>query len=192
MPRLVQIIYVSHSTFSPQNAASTIEPSVARILAKSRVNNRRDGLVGVLYFGNGCFFQCLQGEEEAVDKLYARIKADPRHKDVKVLSRKTIPALTYAEWAMKFAPAEKEMPRLLREGGYKTFDPYKFDEAMIARVLGLLSDSTDPTSAMKAEELVNLAAQAPNETRRLPALLLGGAIFLVILIAAILFIAKRA
>ena len=65
-----------------------IEPNVARILAKSRINNRRDGLVGVLYFGDSCFFQCLEGTESAVDALYARLQSDTRHTDIKLLSHK--------------------------------------------------------------------------------------------------------
>ncbi len=60
MPNLVWIIYISRSTFTPSGVSMAIEPNVARILAKSRVNNRRNGLVGVLYFCDGCFFQCLE------------------------------------------------------------------------------------------------------------------------------------
>lgn len=56
MQKLVQIIYISRSTFENADAVNKIEPNVVRILAKSRVNNRRNGLVGVLYFGDGAFF----------------------------------------------------------------------------------------------------------------------------------------
>ena len=59
MDRLVQIIYISKSSFTPTVNSAGIEPNVARILVKSRINNRKNGLVGVLYFGDGCFFQCL-------------------------------------------------------------------------------------------------------------------------------------
>lgn len=187
MPRLVQIIYISRSTFTPKKIANGIESNVARILAKSRANNRRDGLVGVLYFGSGFFFQCLQGEEAAIDRLYGLLKADDRHKDVKLLSRTSIPALTYSDWAMKYALAEKEMPRLLQEGGYEAFDPYKFDDAMVEKVLRLLGASKDPTSAMKAEELVSLAAQAP-EAKSPKVWVLAGVVALVVIAAAFAFL----
>ena len=104
MQRLIQIIYISRSTFISSGLVRGIEPNVARILAKSRINNRRNGLVGVLYFGDGCFFQCLQGEEAAVDALYARLESDSRHKDLKLFSRKQISALSFADWSMKYVP----------------------------------------------------------------------------------------
>lgn len=138
-----------------------IEPNVARILAKSRINNRRNGLVGVLYFGDGCFFQCLEGDEGAVDALYARLQSDSRHKDLKLFSRKQISALSYADWSMKDVPIEKEMSRLLAKGGYKKFDPYQFDDAMIKDVMALLHISADPTAASKVEGLIQQSVEVP-------------------------------
>ena len=101
MSRLIQIIYISRSSFITTTNSTEIEPNVARILAKSRVNNRKNGLVGVLYFGDGCFFQCLEGEETEVDKLYSKLQQDARHKDLKLISRKLINTLTFTNWAMK-------------------------------------------------------------------------------------------
>ena len=161
MQSLIQIIYISRSTFTPSGLTMGIEPNVARILAKSRINNRRDGLVGVLYFGDSCFFQCLEGNETAVDALYARLHADNRHKDIKLLSRKSITALSYADWAMKFVPIEKEMNRLLKEGGYKSFDPYQFDDQMIRKTMSLLQASTDPTAGNDVADLIEQSANAP-------------------------------
>lgn len=161
MQRLIQIIYISRSTFTPSGLTMGIEPNVARILAKSRINNRRIGLVGVLYFGDGCFFQCLEGDEAAVDALYARLQSDSRHKDIKLFSRKQISSLSYAEWSMKYVPIEKEMSRLLARGGYKKFDPYQFDDAMIQGVMSLLHISADPTAACKVEDLIQPSVEAP-------------------------------
>ena len=96
MTNLIQLIYISRSTFAPTEISNIIEPNVARILLKSRVNNKKNGLVGVLYFGDGCFFQCLEGEAEAVDQLYETLLKDTRHKDLKVFSRKAIDTLTFS------------------------------------------------------------------------------------------------
>src|SRR6476659_6984428 len=138
MPQLIRITYISRSTFKPTRSKEVIEPNVGRILAQSVINNRRNGLVGVLYFGNGCFFQCLEGEQSAVDGLYARLQNDKRHKDIKLLLREDISSLTYQEWAMKFVPLERQMTRLMEEGGLKDFDPYRFDKVMIQKVMTLL------------------------------------------------------
>lgn len=137
MSQLVQIIYISRSTL-PVKPGSEVDPVVARILAKSRANNRRNGLVGVLYFGDGCFFQCLEGEEQAVNALYATLEQDPRHKDLNIISRKSIAAPTFKDWSMKYVPAEQAMAALLRRHGLASFDPYRFDAQATAEVVDLL------------------------------------------------------
>ena len=110
-------------------------------MAKSRVNNRKNGLVGVLYFGDGCFFRCLEGKEAEIDNLYAKLQQDPRHKDFMLISRKPISALSFTDWAMKYVPLETKLNKELQVKGYKSFDPYKFDDAMTAKVLKLLQTS---------------------------------------------------
>lgn len=146
MSRLIQIVYISRSSFITATNSTEIEPNVARILAKSRVNNRKNGLVGVLYFGDGCFFQCLEGEDTQVDKLYSKLQQDPRHKDLKLISRKLINTLTFSNWAMKFVPLETKLNAELQAHGYTSFDPYKFDAAMTEKVLNLLQISTSVDS----------------------------------------------
>lgn len=157
MQRLIQIVYISRSTFVPAEATNGIEPNVARILMKSRTNNKNNGLVGVLYFGDGCFFQCLEGEEKAVDTLYEKLLQDPRHTDLKLLSRKMITKLSFLDWAMKYVPLESQMMSLLQMKGYKTFDPYAFDSAMTNSVLRLLHSANDPSASSSTEALVNAA-----------------------------------
>jgi len=140
---LVQIVYISRSTFTAMPAERGIEPSVARILAQSRINNARRGLVGALYFGDGCFFQCLEGRAEAVDRLYDALLNDPRHTDLKVLTRRTIPRTGFSSWAMKYVPLDADMKALLAEFGMERFDPYRFDADAVARVLEMLSTGGD-------------------------------------------------
>lgn len=139
----VQIVYVSRSTFTTMPPELGIEPSVARILAQSRTNNAKRGLVGALYFGDGCFFQCLEGRAEDVDRLYATLLRDPRHTDLKVLTRRNIARKSFSNWAMKYVPLDAEMKALLRELGMSSFDPYRFDDAIVARVLDMLARGGD-------------------------------------------------
>jgi hypothetical protein len=141
---LVQIVYVSRSTFTTMPAERGIEPSVARILAQSRVNNAKRGLVGALYFGDGCFFQCLEGRTADVERLYAALLQDPRHTDLKVLIRRPIERTGFSTWAMKYVPLDAEMKALLRELGMPAFDPYRFDDGTVARVLDMLGTGHDP------------------------------------------------
>ena len=150
MKNLIQIIYISRSTFVPSESSAGIEPNVARILHKSRSNNAKNGLVGVLYFGNGCFFQCLEGDETAVNTLYQKLEADPRHQDIRLLSRKRITSQSFGNWAMKYVPIDQAMQKLLSDNGYADFDPYCFDDNMTQNVIKLLMQVNDleavPTS----------------------------------------------
>ena len=191
MQRLIQIIYISRSTFASSGLVRGIEPNVARILAKSRINNRRDGLVGVLYFGDGCFFQCLQGEEAAVDALYALLESDSRHKDLKIFSRKQISALSFADWSMKYVPIEKDMTRLLAKGGFQKFDPYLFNDAMIQDVMSLLQSSADPEAGVKVDEMIQQSIAPYLAKNSKPQWGLVAAIAVVVIIGIVVFILKK-
>ena len=164
MENLIQMIYISRSTFTPTELSNGIEPNVARILLKSRVNNKKNGLVGVLYFGDGCFFQCLEGTAEAVDKLYEKLLNDSRHKELKVLSRKSIDSLSFSNWSMKHVPLEDEMTNLLKSQGMKTFNPYNFNAEMTKSALELLHSKDDSTEEMLLEDISLKATQADKQS----------------------------
>lgn len=137
MSNLIQLVYISRATIeTTQN--DYIVPEVAKILRVSRHNNRARNIVGALYYGNGFFFQCLEGEEQAVQALYEILKTDPRHRDLKIISKKSISERSFGNWEMKYLPAEEEVQKLLRTLGLTHFDPYQFDEAKTNSMLQLL------------------------------------------------------
>ncbi len=188
MKNLVQIIYISRSTFISSETSAGIEPNVARILHKSRSNNIKNGLVGVLYFGNGNFFQCLEGEEEAVDTLYQKLEADPRHTNVTLLSKKRITAQSFSNWAMKYVPIDQAMQKLLLDNGYANFDPYIFDDGMTQKVIELLmkvNDAEVPQSVMPSILTVP-PIQKPTNTVAATALLFSVASFILSSVAVYL------
>ena len=175
MSTLVQIIYISRSTNPSANPANGVDPVVSRILAHSRTNNRRNGLVGVLYFGDGCFFQCLEGEAVAVNTLYAKLEQDDRHTDLKIISRKEIAAPMFKDWSMKYVATEKEMAALLRRAGLNLFDPYQFSASVTQEVIDLLQQSAEPAAPQVASPAsppapapASPAAPAPARSRAVP------------------------
>lgn len=138
-----RLIYASRATFAPVRQEAGIELEVARILMQSRRNNPGLDLVGALYYGDGCFFQCLEGEPAAIDALCARIEKDPRHKDIKILGRHPIQARSFSVWAMKYVPNASAVQALMARHGRKTFDPYTFDQPLIAEMTDLLRQAID-------------------------------------------------
>lgn len=151
MPSLLRLTYASRARFDDVNGSAGIHPEVARILIQSRRNNPRHGLVGALYFGDGCFFQCLEGPAAEVEALYQRLHDDPRHHDLKVLAREDIARRSFSSWAMKLVPNASEVRRLMARHGRATFDPYSFDASLLAAMTRLLVDGPDAKLAAEVE-----------------------------------------
>jgi hypothetical protein len=90
---MYQLVYISSVT--PGQSLS-----VDDILTVSRRNNARDAITGLLYADRQRFLQALEGPQEQVLKTMARISADPRHRAIVVLSRRTIAMREFGGWAM--------------------------------------------------------------------------------------------
>lgn len=150
MPSNLRLTYVSRATFAPVRDGAGFHPEVGRILIQSRRNNGRSGLVGGLYFADGCFFQVLEGRQDDVEALYARLHADPRHEDLKVLDRRTIPEPSFRGWAMKHVPDAPEVRSLMARHGRTGFDPYDFEPAVVEAMVALLLGKPDAGEAPAA------------------------------------------
>lgn len=192
MQKLIQLVYISRSTFVPAALAGGIQPNVARILLKSRVNNEKNGLVGVLYFGDNNFFQCLEGEQSAVEALYAKLLLDPRHKDLKIIIKKSIDTLSFKSWSMKYVPLETKMTALLQSKGYKKFDPYKFDDEMNRHVVELLHEVKYSSEYVAAESYTLVASASDSNVivRPKSSFIVIGAAAVIILSAAFFLLVK--
>ena len=79
---LHRVIYASEAVGS--TGSSTL--SIAQILGVSERNNRRDHISGCLMFHQGHILQVLEGGRADIDRLLRRLRADPRHTGLKILS----------------------------------------------------------------------------------------------------------
>jgi hypothetical protein len=95
-----RLVYYSRNQVSDEDRA--FETSVQDILAKSRVNNARDGITGALLFNAGCFAQVLEGPLSSVEAAFERIQQDERHGEVSLLTLEPIPERSFPNWAMGF------------------------------------------------------------------------------------------
>jgi FAD-dependent sensor of blue light len=93
---MIQYIYVSSSVKRFSNE------ELLKLLEKARANNERTGISGMLLYKDGDFMQALEGPEEAVHRLSARIAGDPRHTNVKKLLEAPITAREFPDWSMGF------------------------------------------------------------------------------------------
>ena len=86
--------------------SSAVEPftpgQLAGLLRQSRAHNAADDITGMLLYRRDRFIQFLEGPEDAVRALLARIAADPRHERVRVLVDGYAPDRQLADWTMGY------------------------------------------------------------------------------------------
>jgi hypothetical protein len=93
-PRILSVIY--HSAATPGLSSFDVD----EILAASRTRNKQNDITGMLLLENGRFLQALEGPEEDVRDLMARIEQDRRHEHVRVLVEETQDGRRFPDWAM--------------------------------------------------------------------------------------------
>ncbi len=102
---LFRIVYCSRNVLG-----QFADAELNQILQVSRRNNAAKQVTGALLYDDGIFAQTLEGPFDAVQEIFERIQADPRHDDVIVLQADTVSARCFGGWAMAHAtpanPAE--------------------------------------------------------------------------------------
>jgi len=95
------------------------DDQLVAMLREARLRNDALGVSGLLLAKGGRFMQVLEGPAWSVEDRFAAIERDPRHRDVKSLSRETISARRFDGWAMAFGnPTAAEIQD---EPGFSTF-----------------------------------------------------------------------
>ncbi len=117
-PDLCQLVCLSHITSTGLASASTLN-DIAEVAIE---RNQADNITGILCYGNGYFFQCVEGSEQALTNLKNRLLVDDRHKDLKILDFSAIAERRFAGWSLRSITLERWM---MNEPKLKTFMPFK-------------------------------------------------------------------
>lgn len=139
---LVRLLYVSRA------APGFDREELVAILRHSQAHNAAQGITGALCFSGEIFLQVLEGGRGAVNRLYNRIAADPRHREVELLSYAEVAERRFAGWTMGQVDLERLNPALvLKYSETARLDPYSvsgpaslalFDELVAtAAIVGL-------------------------------------------------------
>lgn len=166
MAALEQLVYFSRATFPSRSAHGGIEPQVARILVQSRLNNPKRGLVGALYFGDGHFFQVLEGAGTEIDGLLARLARDPRHDGFQVLTRRPLAQRGFRHWSMKYVALADDVQALLRRHGLRRFEPASFSPVVVEELVALLQQGKAFSARQQVDPVYDLARQEYAEQMR--------------------------
>lgn len=111
--KTIQLLYGSTAT------VSFGKPELLELLNKSRTNNTKVDVTGLLLFKDGQFMQVLEGDEPVVTSLYQRIAQDPRHTGSMVFLQRPIEQRDFPNWSMAFKDLRD--PDLLKVPGYSEF-----------------------------------------------------------------------
>ena len=93
---LRRLAYVSYPS------AELVPSEVSRIVQVSRVNNAANGLTGVLVYTGTDFAQLIEGRHEGVERLWRRIQADPRHRDIVAFLDEPTERAWFETWRMGY------------------------------------------------------------------------------------------
>ena len=75
---------------------------LAALLAKSRTNNERDDVTGMLLYRDGLFIQALEGPPEAIRALMTRIRNDSRIIGCDLIDESEAQDRVFPDWRMAY------------------------------------------------------------------------------------------
>lgn len=78
-----------------------------QIRKQAKTFNAAHDITGVLCYGSQAFLHLLEGSRDAVNALYVRIVADPRHSQVVILSHSVTKKREFREWPMKMISVDE-------------------------------------------------------------------------------------
>jgi hypothetical protein len=93
---LYQLAYLSAATTEPSHE------DLVSILDVSVANNEANQITGFLMYVEQSFFQVIEGPQEAIGELYAKLLQDSRHCRVTLLLTSPIDNRRFADWSMAF------------------------------------------------------------------------------------------
>lgn len=133
---MYQFCYASKST----SCKSDLLKDLTNILKEARDFNHQHQVTGVLYFADGYFFQCLEGECLTLKSLLVeRLHKDSRHQDIKLFETREIDDPSFPDWSMKYISKRSAIQQFCQNMGFNTFNPFAFQQPHVEALLQQLS-----------------------------------------------------
>lgn len=131
---MYQFCYASQST----SDKAVLLDDLTNILAEAREFNYRHGLFGVLYFADGYFFQCLEGNLQDLEMLIDKLYTDPRHHHIKRFAMSKITQVSFSDWSMRYISKRDSIHQFCQTMGFEGFRPLQFEQQHIDALLAQL------------------------------------------------------
>ena len=96
MGQIHYVTYVSRMTLK----AGITPRTLSDIMTVAQRENSAHQITGFLCFGNGYFFQYIEGEKSSIEQLFGNIQRDGRNRDVTLKSKGVIEERLFQDWQM--------------------------------------------------------------------------------------------
>lgn len=133
----IQLCYASTRNLQSEDLLQDLND----ILTIARDFNSHHDICGVLYYADGSFFQCLQGEKEVVEALFANICKDERHCEIISFEIMEIEETKFKDWSMKYVQRNSEINKFFKKMNFKMFSPSALDDKTLPVFLNHLYDA---------------------------------------------------
>lgn len=135
---MISLIYVSRPLIDYEQRNTILDD----IQAVSVAYNSTHDITGALISTTDYFIQLLEGPASSIDEVMARILADPRHNEVRIVRRCEVEARLLPTWRMA------------------RFDGESFGKMAIAPLAAAAHDQHDPETGRKLEQMIAALASA--------------------------------
>lgn len=124
-----------HRLIYCSRACEPDENKIHQILGSCLRNNPKDHVTGMLLFTSDFFVQLLEGSRSAVSERFLKIAADPRHRDVEILSSGPSELRIFDRWSMHYITVPNGSDEGLRRFSMQgNFDPYEMTATAIEQL----------------------------------------------------------
>ena len=115
------------------------------ILSEARHFNYLHNITGVLYFADGNFFQCIEGEKDNLNLLIEKLQKDKRHQGLYFYPDKMINHRNFSDWSMKYVSRSSEVKAYFSNSGLNDFNPSLLNEHQVEEMLEILIAADEKT-----------------------------------------------
>jgi hypothetical protein len=105
---MIRYIYTS-------KIAQTLDhQDLQNIVQSAKKYNQQNDITGLLISNFEYFFQVLEGPEQHVAALYEKIKVDPRHLGIHLMSQEGVTHRLFPDWRMGYLTFPLEDPPIIK------------------------------------------------------------------------------
>lgn len=109
MSEVRQVVYISQAT------REFTEAELDALVKVAHDNNKKYGITGAMLYLESAFIQVIEGQDSDVTRLLEQLRADTRHRDIRIVSDNVVPARNFQNWSMGIIRPPQEEKTLVRD-----------------------------------------------------------------------------